>query len=132
MPDDLQKVALAPAENVEIAGVRVALQRLLHQNRKGAKSFSHIRMARRQPDPNPGRYRDHRRQSALMTRASAAASTSAPTVIRSPALSRISIRPISSEPPSPGVGAGSFVTVTGTAYDVAYMDADTDADNTVY
>ena len=25
-----------------------------------------------------------------------------------------------------------YVTVTGTAYDVAYMDADTDADNTVY
>ena len=25
-----------------------------------------------------------------------------------------------------------YVTVTGTAYDVAYMDAITDADNTVY
>jgi hypothetical protein len=25
-----------------------------------------------------------------------------------------------------------FVTVTGTAYDVAYMDATTDANNTVY
>jgi hypothetical protein len=25
-----------------------------------------------------------------------------------------------------------YVTVTGTAYDVAYMDAATDADNTVY
>ena len=25
-----------------------------------------------------------------------------------------------------------YVTVTGTAYDVAYMDATTDADNTVY
>src|SRR3984885_3401454 len=59
MPDDLQKVSLAPAENVEIAGMRIALQRLLHENRKGAESFSHIRVARRQPHPNAARKSDH-------------------------------------------------------------------------
>ncbi len=59
MPDHLQKVSLAPAENVEIAGVRIALQRLLHENRKGAESFSHIRVARRQPHPNAARKSDH-------------------------------------------------------------------------
>jgi hypothetical protein len=59
MPDDLQKVSLAPAENVEIAGVRIALQRLLHEDRKGAESLSHIRVASRQPDPNAARKGDH-------------------------------------------------------------------------
>ena len=59
MPDDLQKVSSAPAENVKIADVGIALQRLLHEDRKGAESLSHIRMARRQPDPNAARKSDH-------------------------------------------------------------------------
>ena len=59
MPNNFQKVSLAPAENVEIAGMRIALQRLLHENRKGAESFSHIRVARRQPHPNAARKSDH-------------------------------------------------------------------------
>jgi hypothetical protein len=57
--NDLQKVSLAPAENVEIASVRIALQRLLHENRKRAEAFSHVGAAGRQPDLNAARKCDH-------------------------------------------------------------------------
>jgi hypothetical protein len=59
MPNNFQKVSLAPPENVEIAGVRIALQCLLHKHRKRAESLSHIRVARRQPHPNAAWKGDH-------------------------------------------------------------------------
>src|SRR6202451_2209354 len=76
-----------------MARMRIALQRLLHDQRKPIESLAHVGAPRRKPHPNGRRDRDHRRDSALTTRASAAASTSAPTRIRSPAASTISMRP---------------------------------------
>ena len=40
VPNDLDQVAAASAENVEIAGVRVALQCLLNQKRKASKTLA--------------------------------------------------------------------------------------------
>ena len=72
--------------------MRVVLQRLLHHQRKAIKSLAHVGVAGRQPHPDARRNRDNRRDSALTTRASDDASTSAPTTIRSPPMSTISIR----------------------------------------
>jgi hypothetical protein len=69
--------------------MRVVLQRLLHHQRKAIKSLAHVGVAGRQPHPDARRNRDHRRDSALTTRASDDASTSAPTTIRSPPMSTI-------------------------------------------
>ena len=75
------------------------------------------RCARRQPHSNARRNRDHRRDSAWTTRESAAASTSAPTTIRSPPTSAISIRPARANGMGPGgdvgAGVGSSATFTG-------------------
>ena len=60
---------------------------------KSVETLAHVGMPRRKPHPNARRDRNHRRDSALTARANAAASTSAPTRIRSPAASTISMRP---------------------------------------
>ena len=39
--------------------LRIALQRLLHQQRQAGKALAHVDMARRQPDPYAARNRDH-------------------------------------------------------------------------
>ena len=67
MPENLYQRTIAPPENVQIAGVRVALQRLLNLQGQAPHSAPHVGMAGRNPYPNPGRKRDHRAASALMT-----------------------------------------------------------------
>src|SRR5262249_46398219 len=81
-------------EYIEIAGVRIPLHRLLHQQRQAVHSSAHVGMPDRQPYAHPARNRDHRRDSTFITRANAVASTSAPTMIRSPPASTLSIRPV--------------------------------------
>src|ERR1700730_4856636 len=66
MPQELYQRAAAPAENVEIAAVWIALEHLLHLQRQAGHPTPHVGMARRDPHPNPGRQRDHRAASALM------------------------------------------------------------------
>src|SRR5260221_2404073 len=73
----------------------------------------HIGVTDRQPDPHPARNRDHRRDRTFTTRASAAASTSLPMMIRSPSARTISIRP-ASEGSGESVGAASLVMAAGT------------------
>jgi hypothetical protein len=58
--------------------MRIALQRLLHHQRKFVEPFPHIGMARRQPHPTLRRDWDR----AATARASDDTSTSAPTTIR--------------------------------------------------
>ena len=65
-PENLYQRTVAPPENVQIAGVRVALQRLLNLQGQAPHSAPHVGMAGRNPYPNPGRKRDHRAASALM------------------------------------------------------------------
>ena len=61
MPEDLRQIAATPAENVEIAGVRITLQLLLNQKRQTLHAPPHIGVARRDPDPTPRRNRDQER-----------------------------------------------------------------------
>lgn len=87
--------------------VRIAFQRLLNDQRQAVETFAHVGMAGRQPNSRSARQQRHRRDKALTTRASAAASTSAPTRIRSPPASTISMRP--------AVGDGADEIDTGTS-----------------
>jgi hypothetical protein len=83
--------------------------------RKAIEPLAHVGAPSRKPHPNGRRDRDHRRDSALATRASAAVSTSAPTRIRSPAASTISMRPTSTraDASTGAAGALSSETLTG-------------------
>lgn len=93
--------------------MRITLQSFLDDQGKTIKAFSHVGMARHEPHANATWNRDHRRDSAFMTRISAVASTSAPTMMRSPPASTISMRPIKSgETELSGLGM-SGTTVTG-------------------
>ena len=61
MPADFGEVAAAPAVNVEIARIRIALQLLLNLKRQALHAATHVRVARRDPDTTSRRYRDHGR-----------------------------------------------------------------------
>src|SRR6478736_1549100 len=45
--------------------VRIALERLLHQQRQAVEALAHVGMASRQPHLHPGRKRNHRRRPVL-------------------------------------------------------------------
>src|SRR5436305_12412477 len=79
------------SEDVEIAGVRIAPERLLHLQRQPVHAAPHVGPADRQPHAHPARNRDHRRASASRTRRSALPSTPAPTRTRYPPGTSISI-----------------------------------------
>ena len=91
MPEDFRQIAAPASEDIEVAGMRIALQALLNLQRQTLHAAPHVRVARRNPDPNAVRNRDHRRDSAFKTRVNAADSTSDQTKIRSPSASTISI-----------------------------------------
>src|SRR5437764_13908536 len=73
VPENLDQLTAFAAEHIEIAHVRIALQYLLHLDRQAVHAAAHIGVPDRQPDPHPGRNRDHRRASALMIDAANAA-----------------------------------------------------------
>src|SRR4051812_31187649 len=75
MPNDFNQVASGAAKNVQIAGVRVAAERLLHLQRQPVHTFAHVGPADRQPHPNPRGNRDHRRSRTSSTSRSVAAWT---------------------------------------------------------
>src|SRR5579862_76371 len=95
VPDNLDQVASSPAKHPKIAGVRIALELFLHQERERTESLAHIRMARRQPNPRAARKGDHRRRlravRAPITRVSVAASGAPSTVTRTCAPIEITI-----------------------------------------
>jgi hypothetical protein len=72
VPDDFDQVAAAAAENVEIAGMRIAPERLLHLQSQAVHAATHVRMTHRQPDADARGNRDHPR-SADSTRRSVVA-----------------------------------------------------------
>src|SRR5260370_7596812 len=111
--EDRGEIAAATSEHIQIAGMRIALHRFLHLEREAILPSSHIGVTDRQPDPHPARNRDHRRDRTFTTRASAAASTSLPMMIRSPSARTISIRPTTGGSGG-AVGAASVVIVAGT------------------
>src|SRR5271166_3342544 len=93
VPENLRQIAPAPAEEVEIAAVRIALQLLLNLKRQTLHAATHVGVARRNPHPHPAWHRDHRSPRTLRTRRSASASTSLSTRTRFPEPSSISMTP---------------------------------------
>src|SRR3954470_21992437 len=82
MPDDFNQIASGAAKNVQIAGVRVAAERLLHLQRQPVHAFPHVGPADRQPHPYTRGNRDHRRSSTSSTSRSVEAWTPSPTQTR--------------------------------------------------
>src|SRR5262249_16947214 len=66
MPQDLHQRAAAATEDVQVAGVRIAVQRLLHLTRQPLHPAPHVGMAGCDPYPNAGRQHDHRATTTLM------------------------------------------------------------------
>src|ERR1700730_3376025 len=93
MPYNLDQIAAATPEDIEIAGMRIALQALLNRQRQTLHAAAHVGVAGGDPDPDAARDRDHRRLRSSSTRCSASASTSRSTRTRQPPLSSISIIP---------------------------------------
>jgi len=93
MPKNLGQIAPTPAEDIEIAGMGIALQTLLNRQSQALHAAAHVRMPSGDPDPNAARYRDHRRPRTSRTRANASASTFSSTLTRLPLPSSISITP---------------------------------------
>src|SRR5450432_3626189 len=63
MPDYFYQITATTSEDVEIARMRVPLQRLLDHERQGAESASHVGVAGRKPNPYVAVDRNHRRSS---------------------------------------------------------------------
>src|ERR1700722_10549528 len=61
MPKNLGEIAPTPAEDVEIAGMGIALQALLNRQSQALHAAAHVRVPSGDPDPDAARYRDHRR-----------------------------------------------------------------------
>src|SRR5258708_28568825 len=93
VPKDLQQPAALAAEHEQVATVRIAPERLLHQQRKAIEAAAHIRHAAPQPYPRLGRQPDHPPTvpPARTTRPNAASSTAASTRTRTLPASSISI-----------------------------------------
>src|SRR5512133_37358 len=73
MPKNFDQMTAFAPKNIKIAGVRIALQPLLHLQRQAVHAAPHIGMADCQPHPYPGGNRDHCRDSAVTTAAASAA-----------------------------------------------------------
>src|SRR5258705_8426997 len=123
MPQDLDQIAATAAEDIEIAGMRIALQALLNRKSQALHPTAHVRVASGDPDPDAARDRDHRRLRSSSTCCSASTSTSRSTRTRQPP-SSISIipdlaRPAKGEDGGCGThvdaGAGAEAISTGTS-----------------
>src|SRR6266853_1886728 len=75
MPENLDQVTSFASKNVQIAGVRIAPQPLLHLHRQGVHAAPHIGVPDCQPHPHARGDRDHRRATTLTTAAANAAGT---------------------------------------------------------
>src|SRR6266567_2989164 len=97
MPQNLDQPTAAATEDKQMATVRIALERLLHQQRQAIKTLTHVGMAARQPNSRASRDRDHRRRllfaSALISADTVDASTAPVIRIRPPVANSISITP---------------------------------------
>src|SRR5450631_4305609 len=104
MPKHLHEVAPASTEHEEIAGVRIALQRLLHLQGEAIHATAHVGMACRNPDPHTGGNGNHRRGMLFITAAARLGSTAPEIRKRMPRPNSSSIRGMAAGAVS---GAGS-------------------------
>src|SRR5690606_15290910 len=94
VPQNLEPIAAAAAEDEQAPIVRITLQRPLHHQRQARKALPHVGVASRQPLPHAARNRNPRDPSASSTRRSASPSTSRSTRTRRPPPSSISMMPL--------------------------------------
>src|SRR5215467_6730839 len=119
MPEHLDQSAAPATEHEQMSAMWIAPERLLHQQRQAIKSFAHVGVARRQPDPRAARDRNHRRRlpcaSAFISADTVRASTGPVIRIRPPVANSISIEPAASGTAGTigNEGAGSAAIVTG-------------------
>ena len=89
-----EAITAPTTKHEKMPAMRVALERLLNQQRQALVALPHIRVAGRQPNPCTARERNHgRRSRTSITRASTVASTPWSMITRCPRVSTISIRP---------------------------------------
>src|SRR5215211_9527913 len=85
-----------------MANVRIALERLLHQQRQAIEALAHVGMTGRQPHPRASRQRDHRRRpppaSVAIVVVSVAASIAPVIRMRDPFANSTSISPAADNP----------------------------------
>ena len=94
VPEAFDEIAAPTTKNEKMPAMWIALERLLHQQRKALVALPHVGVAGRQPYARAAWQWDHGRCSRTsITRASAAASTPLSTITRHPRVSTISIRP---------------------------------------
>src|SRR4051794_30623299 len=93
MPEHFNQIAAPTAEHEQVTAVRIAPERLLHEQGQAVEAFAHVGVAGRKPHARVGRDRDHERVRTATTRASAAPFTSLSTITRPPPTSTISITP---------------------------------------
>jgi len=61
MPDNFNQIRATPSETEQVATQRILFQDLLNLQSQAGKAAAHVRVARREPDPNATRKRDHGR-----------------------------------------------------------------------
>src|SRR4029077_2460617 len=84
VPKNLNQIATAAAKGEKIAGVRIALQRLMHLQRKTIHAAAHVVMACRDPHAHTRGNGNHRRGIAFITVAARSGSTAAEIRKRTP------------------------------------------------
>src|SRR5688572_1577839 len=115
-------MACAPAtEHEQMPAVRIALERLLHQQRQAIKPLAHVGVTGRQPNPRAARDRDHRRRrcafaSAAIIALTIEASTGPVIRIRAPVANSTSIAPCGASCDA-APGAGTTVTAENVGLD---------------
>src|SRR5579872_757892 len=117
MPQDLDQIAAAASEDIEIASVRIALQNLLNRKREALHAAAHVGVTGRNPHAYARRNRDHRVGPSVnaATAAFSVAASTAPVIrIRVPAANSISIAPSQAGPIGSDVANGSAITFAGT------------------
>ena len=78
---EIQQIAASAAEDEQVSGVGIALERFLDDHPQAGKALAHVGVAGRQPDPRAGGDRDHRPNNAAIT--PCRSTTSAPASARS-------------------------------------------------
>ncbi len=106
VPENLQEIASASAEDLEIPHMGIAPKLLLNLQRQRVHAPTHVRDPGRKPDPKPARNRDDRRSSTAITRDSAEESTARSTITRQSPASTISIRPVAGNSSAPTSSGG--------------------------
>src|SRR6266849_8422783 len=107
---ECRELGVLAAEYVEIAAMRITLERFLNRQGQRVHATAHVSMARRDPHPHPRSNRDHRRRPSANTATAAVSAfgSTAPVIrIRAPVANSISIIPPATGPASGAIRTGA-------------------------